>query len=59
LEHLPSNPKIMVEDNVRSFISQNLVKNGAKVLPQSPTVSAIRETKSAAEISILRAVYPV
>jgi hypothetical protein len=59
LEHLPSHPKIMVDDNVRSFISQNLRDSGATVLPPSRHVAAIREIKSTAEINILRAVSPL
>jgi hypothetical protein len=58
LEQLPSKPKLMVDDNVRSFITHNLLDVGATVLPQSSDVAAIRETKSEAEISILRAVCP-
>jgi len=58
LKKLPPKSKVMVDDNVRSFISQNLIAQGASVLPQSPNVAAIRETKSAAEITILKAVSP-
>ena len=58
LKKLPAKAKVMVDDNVRSFISQNLFIQGATVLPQSPNVTAIRETKSPAEISILKAVPP-
>ena len=36
----------MVDDDVRSFISQNLVDAGAYVLPQSSNMVVIRETKS-------------
>lgn len=56
LHHLPLNVKVMVDDNVRSFITQGLEALGAKVLIRSPNISAIRETKSPAEIAILRAV---
>jgi hypothetical protein len=56
LGHLPSKAKIMMEDNVRSFISDGFRTLGAKVTVQSPEVAAIRETKSEAEINILRAV---
>jgi len=56
LGELPKNAKIMVDDNVRSFISQNLNNLNATLLPQSMNLAAIRETKSPAEIDILRAV---
>ena len=56
LEKLPSKAKIMVDDNVRSFITQNLIHLDTTVLSQSQNIAAIRETKSPAEITILRAV---
>jgi hypothetical protein len=56
LKKLPAKAKVMVDDNVRSFISQNLIVQGATILPQSPNVAAIRETKSPAETTILKAV---
>jgi hypothetical protein len=56
LDKLPLKAKVMVDDNVRSFITQNLIDLGATVLSQSSNVAAIRETKSANEIDILRAV---
>jgi len=56
LDNLPKDPKIVMDDHVRSFIFQGLSENGATVLPQSPDIAAIRETKSSTEIDILRAV---
>jgi Xaa-Pro aminopeptidase len=56
LKSLPKNPKIVVDDNVRYFISQGLEALGATILPQSAEIAAIRETKSRAEIAIIRAV---
>jgi len=58
LKKLPVKAKVMVDDNVRSFISQNLIAQGTTVLPQSPNVAAIRETKSPPETAILKAVPP-
>jgi len=58
LDRLPAKAKVMVDDDVRSFITQNLIDLGANVLSQSSNVAAIRETKSEAEINILRAVCP-
>jgi len=57
LDQLSSKLKVMLDDNIRSFISHNLADLGATVLPQSAAVAAIRETKSEAEINILRAVF--
>jgi hypothetical protein len=56
LGKLPTKANIMVDDDVRSFVTQNLIDAGALVLPRSSNVAAIRETKSVAEINILRAV---
>jgi Xaa-Pro aminopeptidase len=56
LDNLPPNATIMVDDNVRSFISQGLTDLNANVTPQSPSIASIREIKSSAEIDIIRAV---
>lgn len=56
LQTLSKKAKIMVDDNVRSFITQGLLSAGASVSPQSSTIAAIRETKSPAEVAILKAV---
>lgn len=56
LDKLPTKAKVMVDDNVRSFITQDLIDLGAAVFSQSLDVAAIRETKSEAEVNILRAV---
>src|SRR5271156_1071812 len=58
LDNLPSNATIMVDDNVRSFISQGLTDLKANVTLQSPSVASIREVKSSSEIDIMRAVHP-
>jgi len=57
LNNLPENPKSVVDDAIRFFISQSLLSEGATILPQPSAIAAIRETKSPAEIDILRAVY--
>jgi Xaa-Pro aminopeptidase len=49
----------MIDDNVRSYITQSLMGLGVTVVPISPEVSALRERKSEAEIKILRAVFDV
>jgi len=57
LNTLPKKPNIMVDDNVRSFITQGLLSAGANVGPLSSNIAAIREIKSSAEVAILTAVY--
>jgi hypothetical protein len=49
--------KIMIDGNVRAFISQGLLDLDVELVPLSPEISRDREIKSRREIAILRAVY--
>ncbi|KAK6393391.1 hypothetical protein LTR65_002682 [Meristemomyces frigidus] len=49
-------PKIMVDEEMRDFISRGLSDNGFDVVGLGGTVEQVRQTKSEAEIGILRAV---
>ena len=49
-------PKIMVDDEMRDFISRGLAENGFDVVGLGGKVERVRQTKSEAEIGILRAV---
>ena len=50
------NPKIMVDEEMRDFISRGLAKNGFDVVGLGDEVERVRQIKSEAEIGILRAV---
>ena len=54
--HSANVPRIMVDDEMRDFIQRGLGENGFDVQGLGGNVEAVRETKSAVEISILRAV---
>ena len=59
LKTLPKKTKIiMVDDNVRTFITNGFLLAGAGVSVQPDTIAAIRETKSPGEQAILKAVLP-
>ncbi|KAF2172436.1 hypothetical protein M409DRAFT_17669 [Zasmidium cellare ATCC 36951] len=49
-------PKVMVDEEMRDFISRGLADNGFNVHGLNGEVERVRETKSEAEIGILRAV---
>ena len=51
-----SQPKIMVDEEMRDFIQRGLGKNGFKVVGLGGEVERVRQTKSEREIGILRAV---
>ncbi|KAK5126548.1 hypothetical protein LTR85_009482 [Meristemomyces frigidus] len=49
-------PKIMVDDEMRDFIARGLSENGFDVVGLGGKVEQVRQTKSEAEVGILRAV---
>lgn len=51
-----SQPKVMVDEEMRDFISRGLAENGFNVHGLGGEVERVRQTKSEAEIGILRAV---
>lgn len=53
--HKP-HPTIMTDDELRDYIVRGLASTGMHTVGLTPNVSAVREQKSSAEISLLRAV---
>lgn len=49
-------PKVMVDEEMRDFIQRGLGKNGFDVVGLGGEVQRVRQTKSAREVEILRAV---
>lgn len=50
------NPKVMVDEEMRDFISRGLAEHGFSVVGLGGEVERVRQTKSEAEVGILRAV---
>jgi len=55
-ELLKRKPKIMVDDEMRDFIQRGLGENGFDVMGLGGEVERLKQTKSKAEIEIVRAV---
>lgn len=55
-KHHKASPKVMVDEEMRDFIQRGLSKSGFDVVGLGGRVEQVRQTKSAREIEILRAV---
>ncbi|KAK8041501.1 Creatinase/aminopeptidase [Apiospora phragmitis] len=49
-------PKLMMDEEIRDFISRGLAGTGFETVGLSPEVELVRQTKSPAEVELLRAV---